>query len=245
MYQPLNKTKGKKQKGAPPKHQSTRGGRGGGSNCGGGGGGGGHGGCGNGQSTGTSTDNAETSKTTVPKPGHNCRHGRSQGVPIVDSYPVPNFKAVVVTDAAPAPTSKDYTTPDNRLAEELAKYFEERTEIKYNVLIDKMKSAPEADIMHLLGIKPKAEDTKDKGNNNSESRKTVDELSLEEQKEVDDFMESFKEDTKSKLEKEIENDSEHKKSVQELLPQDRRWQMSPKKQKRRLKHMEKQNKRKR
>ena len=126
-------------------------------------------------------------------------------------YPVPNFKAVVVTDAAPAPASKGYTPPDNRLAEELAKYFEERTEIEYNVLINKMKSVPEADIMHLLGITHKAEDTKDKGSTNSESGKTVDELSPEEQKEADDFMESFKEDTKSKLEKENENDSKSKK----------------------------------
>ena len=71
-------------------------------------------------------------------------------------YLVPNYKAVVVTDAAPAAGAKGYTPPDNRLAEELAKYFEERTEIEYNILINKMKSVPEADIMHLLGIKPKA-----------------------------------------------------------------------------------------
>ena len=123
---------------------------------------------------------------------------------------------------------KGYTPPDNRLAEELAKYFEERTEIEYNILIDKMKSVSEADIMHLLGIKPKAEDTKDKGSNNSEAGKTVDELSPEEQKEADDFLESFKEDTKSKLEKEKENDSESEKSVQELLPQDQKVADEPK-----------------
>ena len=45
---------------------------------------------------------------------------------------------------------------------------------------------------------------------------------------MDDFMESFKEDTKSKLEKENENDSESEKSVQELLPQDQKVAGEPK-----------------
>ena len=104
---------------------------------------------------------------------------------------------VVVTDGE-GTKKKGYTPLENKLAAELAKYFESRTEIEYSVLVDKMKDLPEEQILDLLGIKGKAKE--------EDSKPTIEKmdegLTPEDEKEADEFMVELKEQAKEKLEKE-------------------------------------------
>ena len=184
----LGKGKGKTKKAAPLKNQSTKG-VGGNKH-----GGGSHSGHGHGHShsqsngTSTSTGNNETSNVTASTRGH--RQGRSWGQPtniVTDVYPVPNFKAVVTDDAPPV--KKGCTPPDNNLAVLLAKYFKSRTEIEYDVLLKQMEAVPQANIMHLLGIKKKTDDSEEKEDSEKDqSIKEILQLIPEDEKEVDELM---------------------------------------------------------
>ena len=84
------------------------------------------------------------------------------------------------------------------MAAGLARYFENRTEIEYSVLVQKMKELPEGQILDLLGIKGKEKE--------EDSKPTIvkkdSELTLEDEKEADDFMEELKQQAKEELEKE-------------------------------------------
>ena len=107
---------------------------------------------------------------------------------------MPDYKAVVVEKPAPANTG--YSPPENALAKELAKYFESRTEIEYGVLLEKMATVPEADMMQILGIKKKsndndANDAEAKQHSETEHDKSIEELTPEDEKEADALMASL------------------------------------------------------
>ena len=93
---------------------------------------------------------------------------------------------------------KGYTPPESELAAGLAKYFENETEIEYSVLVEKMKELPEGQILDLLGIKGKEKEEDSKPT----IEKQDEELTLEDEKEADDFMEELKQQAKEELEKE-------------------------------------------
>ena len=104
-----------------------------------------------------------TSKNTTKKFGSHKstrQQGGSAGSNVSDTYPVPNFVAVV-TDGKDTKT-KGYSPLEDVLAHGLAKYFESRTEIEYSILVHKMKEVPERHILKLLGIKEKEDETQSK-----------------------------------------------------------------------------------
>ena len=105
-----------------------------------------------------------------------------------------------------------FQPPENKLAEELAKYFQQRTEIEYDVLVQKMNEVPEADIMTLLGIKKKS----DESNNGKQSdeEKSIEEISPEDEKEADEFL--------AQLQKEAKEQEEKEKQEQESAEQKRK-----------------------
>ena len=105
---------------------------------------------------------------------------------VTDAYPVPDFKVVVTDDAPPA--KKGYAPPENDLAVQLAKYFESRTEIEYDVLLKQMETVPQADIMSLLGIKKKDDSEEKKDGEKDKSVEEITELTAEDQKEADELM---------------------------------------------------------
>ena len=192
---PKGKSKGKKKTGYSPKTQNKGGGvnkRGGGrSNRGRG-----HGhGQSNGTNTSTSSSNDNNSPGNITTSRRGCRGGRSRGQKTATdtdaSYPVPDYKAVVVEKPAPANTG--YNPPENVLAKELAKYFESRTEIEYDVLLQKMAKVPEADMIQILGIKKKSNDndTEAKQHSEMEHDKSIEVLTPEDEKEADELMASL------------------------------------------------------
>ena len=84
------------------------------------------------------------------------------------------------------------------MAAGLARYFENRTEIEYSVLVQKMKELPEGQILDLLGIKGKEKE--------EDSKPTIKKkdagLMVEDEKEAENFMEELKQQAKEELEKE-------------------------------------------
>ena len=111
--------------------------------------------------------------------------------------PLPDFKAVVTDDAPPA--KKSYAPPENDLAVQLAKYFESRTEIEYDVLLKQMETVLQADIMSLLGIKKKDDSEEKKDGKKDKSVKEITELTAEDQKEADEFMATLVQKAKEEL----------------------------------------------
>ena len=218
---PLGKGKGisKKKLSAPSKKQSTKGG---GGNNSGGGSCGSHGGRGRGRGHGCSQTISTSTSSDNNKPStHGRRRGRSRAQPkntVTDEYPVPDFKAVVTDAVPPAPQQKGYTPPDNKLAIQLAKYFESRTEIEYDVLLKQMETVPQADIMQILGIKKKTEDSEEK-ELEEKSIEEIPQLTPDDEKEADDLMaslaqkakeEALKADAESKQKEENEKDKDKK-----------------------------------
>ena len=158
-------------------------------------------GCNGGREHGCGSVPKEPESKTKTKRGGSHRSTRKQGcggsAGSIDSgtYPVPNYVAVV-TDST-GTDKKGYIPPENELAAGLTKYFESRTEIEYNVLIDKMKEVPEGDILKLLGIKSK--DTEEEEEPKIEKEDEL--ISPEDEKKADEFMEELKQQAKEELEK--------------------------------------------
>ena len=159
----------KKQKAEPKSKGRGKGGKG----CGKGG----RSACGRGRGRGRgcntsseiSTNGFNSASVTAP-PRPRGRRGR--GNTTQQRYSVPNYVAVV--------KQKGFNAPEDPLAVQLAKYFQEKTEIKYNMIVDKMKDVPEDDILRMLGIDP----NKETDNNNA---KEADDKETNE-KEADAFM---------------------------------------------------------
>ena len=132
---------------------------------------------------------------------------------------MPDFKAVVTDAVPPALQQKGYTPPDNELAIQLAKYFESRTEIEYDVLLKQMETVPQADIMQILGIKKKTEDSEEKELEEEKSIQEIPQLTPDDEKEADDLMaslaqkakeEALKADAENKQKEENEKDKDKK-----------------------------------
>ena len=222
------KAKGKKKTGEPSKTQTKGGGvnkcGGGCSNCGRG-----HGhGQSNGTNTSTSSSNDNNSPGNITTSRRGCRGGRSRGQKtdnVTDaSYPVPDYKAVVVEKTAN--TNTGYTPPENALAKELAKYFESRTEIEYEVLLEKMATVPEADMMQILGIKKKsndndANDAEAKQHNETEHDKSIEELNPDDEKEAEAFMASLAQAGKEKKLKREDKENKTQRKAEEKAKEDK------------------------
>ena len=95
-----------------------------------------------------STNGFNCASVTAP-PHPQGRRGRGRGNTTKQSYPVLDYVAVV--------KQKGFKAPEDPLAVQLAKYFQEKTEIEYNMIVDKMKDVPEDDILRMLGIDPNKE----------------------------------------------------------------------------------------
>ena len=109
----------------------------------------------------------------------------------------------VVTDGENK-QAKGYSPPEDDLACGLAKYFESRTEIEYSVLIDKMKEVSEGQILKLLGIKEKEDESPPKEKEND------DKLTPEDEKEAENFPAQLQE--QAKAEKAEENNKNREKN---------------------------------
>ena len=123
--------------------------------------------------------------------GRGC--GRGKVTDTHSSYPVPDFVAVTKQD-------KGFTAPSGQLAEHLANFFQNKTEIEYDVLVDKMKEVPEDQIFNLLGIKPKNSESSsgndgsdDKNNSDELDKNKSDDITPEEEAEADSFMKELAE----------------------------------------------------
>ena len=82
---------------------------------------------------------------------------------------------------------------------QLAKYFESRTEIEYDVLLKQMETVPQADIMSLLEIKKKDDSEEKKDGENDKSVEEIIELTAEDQKEADELMATLVQKAKEEL----------------------------------------------
>ena len=159
--EPKNKGRGKGVRGGKSAHARGRGrGRGRGCNT-------------------RSENSTNRGSVTAPAPARpRGRRGRGRGQQ-QKSYQVPEYVAVVKDD------NKGYVPPSSDLAMHLAKYFEKKTEIEYDVIVNKMADVPEEQILEMLGIKPKNTDGKTEENgqqpeaNNSEDEREADELMKE------------------------------------------------------------------
>ena len=117
---------------------------------------------------------------------------------------MPDFVAVVKQD-------KGFTAPSGQLAVHLANFFQNKTEIEYDVLVDKMKEVPEDQIFNLLGIKPKNSESSS-GNDGSDEldKNKLDDITPEEEAEADSFMKELAEKGKKN---EVNSTSEEAKKI--------------------------------
>ena len=147
---------------------------------------------GHGRGCNTSSENSTNGVSVTAPARPRGRRGRGRGQQ-QKSYQVPNYVAVVKDNK-----SKGYVAPSGDLAMHLAKYFEEKTEIEYDVIVSKMADVPEEQILEMLGIKPKKTDGKTEENgkqpeaNNSEDEREAEEL----MKELSEKSETEKVETK-------------------------------------------------
>ena len=110
--------------------------------------------------------------------------------------------------------AKGYSPPEDDLARGLAKYFESRTEIENSVLIDKMKEVSEGQILKLLGIKQKEDESPPKEKEND------DKLTPEDKKEAENFLAELQEQAKAeKAEENNEIDEAEEQRKKQALKQ--------------------------
>ena len=107
----------------------------------------------------------------------------------------------------------------NELAIQLAKYFESRTEIEYDVLLKQMETVPQADIMQILGIKKKTEDSEEKELEEEKSIEEIPQLTPDDEKEADDLMASVAQKAKEEV---LKADAENKQKEENEKDKDKK-----------------------